>query len=230
MEKIQDNTIRGSRTLLFIRMFFSIVAVFASVILLARRVNDSFENFQAMAFSMIAFMIVLWGLFVLALVFFCCMFFYWIAWLYRAESNLRCMVSTEFSPLIAVVCTCIPFLGYVLHFFIFDDLVEQQRVILEKRNLRYVQVPRVMMRGWLVLGLMGIFAALLSTEFEICTYIFFALVLGAAVCYEKCFGVYINQEKILAESCQNEIFEKRVNRIVQERENYKAEEMLKLKN
>lgn len=147
---------------------------------------------------------------------------YWMAWLHRAEKNLRIVGQTEFLPALAVICTCIPFLGPIIHFFIFRDLVEQQRIVMEKFGILKETISRRFQVAWIAFGICSIaftFLADYSSIFSACS---FACFLAATIAYLRCFEIFIKQEAALFRFNQEDEFQKKVNAAIREREILKA--------
>ena len=122
---MQDNTKRGERVLfwmnvifiLFVAFWLQFVFMIASIYLLF---GDLLALFTGMLFMVLSFCIAA-GIFI-SLVVFCISY---LSWLHRAISNLRLLTTTSFSPMGAVLLTCIPFVVRFMRETPNEDMVSE---------------------------------------------------------------------------------------------------------
>lgn len=219
---LESNLVRGKRTLFFMRAFlltaFLIAVLGGAAAMSAPNFSGTWAELASVTAFAVASFILLFLLFVFGLV----LLVYWMAWLHRAEKNLRIIGSTEFLPALAVICTCIPFLGPLIHFFIFHDLVEQQHALLEKNGIFSEKVSGKFQVLWIVAGILSIlftFLGEVSNVLSAGSYVFF---LVATLSYLRCFEVFIRQEDLLIRFCQDKQFQKKVDEAIRNREILKA--------
>lgn len=221
-----DNSKRGSRTLFWMKFVLASMIVEVALLSLiyvmygqALQATDPISAETGLSFLVLVVLVILCSLCVgLSLV---VEWLYWLFWLYCAEKNLRTMASTRFSPILAIICSCLPWIGQLFHYFVLKDMVNVQQGILQSRGLRFVEVPAKMMDGWLA---MMIAAAVISFwgESHASTLFIAVLSLVAFICYIKVFEAYIGQELVLWKFFQEEELRKKVDEVLREREIEKA--------
>lgn len=154
---------------------------------------------------------------------------FWLMWIFRATKNLRKVTSTSFSPWLAVICSAIPGLGYLIHYFVFKNLVRQTEAVLTARRdsqskkiaeiLSKVQsVDGNMVNGFAIMAILaGAIGFIRNTSISgILTLIFFLI---SVICYMKSFTAFIKEEQALFEIYQEEQLLAKVDQVLQEREN-----------
>ena len=154
---------------------------------------------------------------------------FWLMWIFRATKNLRKVTSTSFSPWLAVICSAIPGLGYLIHYLVFKNLVRQTESVLTARRdsqskkiaeiLSKVQsVDGNMVNGFAIMAILaGAIGFIRNTSISgILTMIFFLI---SVICYMKSFTAFIKEEQALFEIYQEEQLLAKVDQVLQEREN-----------
>ena len=154
-----------------------------------------------------------------------------LSWLHRAIANLRVISVTDFSPMGAVLLTCIPLVGFVLHFWIFNDMVARQQDCMHERGILKDRFPKKFLIGW-VLASVGCLALMFigfssPTGQEIRGLTENILTVVSVGLYIKCFMFYIAQERELYNVHTETLFRKRVDEIIREREIERAADQLR---
>ena len=244
---MQDNTKRANRVLFWIKVIFVLfvflwlqfVLDFICAYLIAHTFVTQYAVLFVGAFHMICFFGVGVAMFV-AIFAFCVSF---LSWLHRAVSNLRLLTTTSFSPMGAVLLTCIPFVGYFLHYLIFSDMVKSQEKYMQQKGILKERFPKRILNAWIIVSLVliaiilarpdetGIFTALFMTfEFNGSDAIEFlekTLIAAIPILYIMSFSAYIKQERELFRIHTEELFNKHVDEVIREREIMRAAEMLR---
>lgn len=153
---MQDNTKRANRVLFWMKAIIVIFVVFwlhfiimvLGVFLLS---GDLLALFGGMLFMVLSFCIGVGICMFILLVIFCISY---LSWLHRAISNLRLLTTTSFSPMGAVLLTCIPFVGYILNYFIFSDMVKSQEGYMQQRGILKERFPKRILNAWLIASLL----------------------------------------------------------------------------
>ena len=105
-------------------------------------------------------------------------------WLYFVEKHQHHFLKTNFLPWEAVFCALAPFVFPFVHYYIFQDLLNRQKDVLEKNKLKYNKLPR-----W-VLPTIFIFGIVIQIGFFVVNFTqmqdgFFreAIALGSLLCF-----------------------------------------------
>lgn len=227
---MQDNTKRGERALFWMKAIFIIFILYffwsapinaifpgaedntlAPSVLV--RIGFGFLVSIGMLFSLIAFLI------------------YFLSWLHRAVANLQIVSVTDFSPMGAVLLTCIPLVGFALHFWIFNDMVARQHDCLHERGILKERFPKKFLIAWFLVSL-GILALMFTgtgntSGQSIKGLIENILTVVSIGLYIKCFTFYIARERELYNVHTETLFRKRVDEIIREREIERAADQLR---
>jgi len=244
---MQDNTKRGNRVLFWMKVIFVLFALlwlqfvldFICAYLIAHTFVTQYAVLFVGAFHMICFLGVGVAMFV-AIFAFCVSF---LSWLHRAVSNLRLLTTTNFSPMGAVLLTCIPFVGYFLHYLIFMDMVKSQEKYMQQKGILKERFPKRILNAWIIVSLVlvaiilarpdqsGIFTILFMTfEFngsDVVQFLEKTLVVIIPILYIISFSAYIKQERELFRVHTEELFNKHVDEVIREREIMRAAEMIR---
>ena len=218
---MQDNTKRGERALFWMKAIFVIFILYffwsSPVNAILSGASDSTMTASLLIRFILGAVFSLGMLFVLFAFFVC-----FISWLHRAVANLRVISVTDFSPMGAVLLTCIPFVGFILHFWIFNDMVERQEDCMQERGLLKKRFPKKFLIGWLlasigcsILMFLGIGESSGSSVRDLLENILTVVCIGL---YIQCFTFYIAQERELFNVHTETLFRKRVDEIIRERE------------
>lgn len=240
---MQDNTKRGERVLFWIKVIFILFVAFwlqfvfmiASIYLLF---GDLLVLFTGMLFMVLSFCIAA-GIFI-SLVVFCISY---LSWLHRAISNLRLLTTTSFSPMGAVLLTCIPFVGYILNYFIFSDMVKSQEGYMQQRGILKERFPKRILNAWFIASLLLLlfvfvdpnqlgFLTVVSTTVQVdgnqfIEFLKKTLVVVIPILYIMSFSAYVKQEREIFRIHTEELFNKRVEEAIRERDIERAAEMLR---
>ena len=126
---MQDNTKRGERTLFWLKVLFVLfIFLFFANNTFGESMKSMRQESVGLAVAYIAYGFVCgFGLLISSVMF----LVYYFSWLHRAIANLRILTKPDFSPIGAIVLTLIPIIGFVLHFWIFNDMVGCQEKCME---------------------------------------------------------------------------------------------------
>lgn len=242
---MQDNTKRANRVLFWMKAIIVIFVVFwlhfiimvLGVFLLS---GDLLALFGGMLFMVLSFCIGVGICMFILLVIFCISY---LSWLHRAISNLRLLTTTSFSPMGAVVLTCIPFVGYFLNYFIFCDMVKSQENYMQQKGILKERFPKKFLNAWFVASLLLVvivffdpsqlgFLTIVSTTFDVdgshaVQFLEKTLIVVIPILYIMSFSAYVKQEGELFRIHTEELFNKRVDEVIREREIMRAAEMLR---
>jgi hypothetical protein len=240
---MQDNTKRANRVLFWMKAIIVLFAVFwlhfifviASIVLVFSFALALFAGMYLYAFTFLFIV----GIFI-ALVLFCINY---LSWLHRAVTNLRLLTTTKFSPVGAVLLTCIPFFGYFLNYFIISDMVKSQERYMEQRGILKERFPKRILNVWFIASLALLilvvvdpkqfgFLTVVFTTFEldknqVFEFLETTLIVIIPILYVMSFSAYAKQESKLFRIHTEELFNKRVDEVIREREIMRAAEMLR---
>lgn len=240
---MQDNTKRANRVLFWMKAIIVIFVVFwlqfvlmvAGIFLLF---GDLLALFTGMLFMVFSFCISA-GIFI-SLVVFCISY---LSWLHRAISNLRLLTTTSFSPMGAVLLTCIPFFGYFLNYFIFSDMVNRQERYMEQHGILKKRFPKRILNAWFIASLLLLlfvfvdpnqlgFLTVFSTTVQVdgnqfIEFLEETLVVAIPILYIMSFSAYVKQERELFRIHTEELFNKRVEEAIRERDIERAADQLR---
>ncbi len=242
---MQDNTKRANRVLFWMKAIIVIFVIFwlhfiimvLGVFLLS---GDLLALFGGMLFMVLSFCIGVGICMFILLVIFCISY---LSWLHRAISNLRLLTTTSFSPMGAVVLTCIPFVGYFLNYFIFSDMVKSQENYMQQKGILKERFPKKFLNVWFIASLALLilvvvdpkqfgFLTVVFTTFEldknqVFEFLETTLIVIIPILYVMSFSAYAKQESKLFRIHTEELFNKRVDEVIREREIMHAAEMLR---
>ncbi len=240
---MQDNTKRADRVIFWMKVIFILfVAFWLQFVFMVMGMyllfGDLLALFSGVLFMAFAFCICA-GLF-MSLAAFCISY---LSWLYRAISNLRLLTTTSFSPMGAVLLTCIPFVGYFLNYFIFSDMVKRQEGYMQQRGILKERFPKRILNAWVIASLLLLvlvfmdpnqlgFLTVVFTTFDIDRGVAFeflekTLILVIPILYIMSFSAYAKQEREIFRIHTEELFNKHVEEIIREREIIRAAEKLR---
>jgi hypothetical protein len=244
---MQDNTKRAKRVLFWIKavliLFVLLWLQFIFVFLFGLYAERNILNPYVSAF--LAMFHVVFSLCVGAAMFLSAVFFFirFLSWLYRAVSNLRILTTTHFSPMSSVLLTCIPFVGYFLHYLIFNDMVKSQEKYMQQRGILKERFPQKFLNAWIILSILCftvIFCRAGNVELltVVLTAIGFdgsygvglfekSLLVLIFILYVKSFSSYIKQEQEIFRIHTEELFRRHVDEVIREREIERVANMLR---
>ena len=146
---MQDNTKRGERALFWMKAIFVIFILYffwsSPINAIFPGTNDNTVTASVLVRIAFGALVSLGMLF--SLIAFLVSF---LSWLHRAIANLRVISVTDFSPMGAVLLTCIPLVGFVLHFWIFNDMVARQQDCMHERGILKDRFPKKFLIGWVL--------------------------------------------------------------------------------
>lgn len=227
---MQDNTKRGDRALFWMKAIF---VIFILYFFWSTPINAIFPGANDNAVTVSVLVRIAFGAVVSLGMFFALIAFLvsFLSWLHRAVANLQVISVTDFSPMGAVILTCIPFVGFFLHFWIFNDMVVRQQDCMQERGILKDSFPKKFLIGW-VLTSAGCLALMLMgfsnpTAEEIRGLSENILTVVGIGLYIKCFTFYIAHERELFNVHTETLFRKRVDEIIREREIERAADQLR---
>ena len=227
---MQDNTKRGERALFWMKAIFVIFILYffwsSPISAVFPGANDDTLTVSFLLrifFGAIVSLGMLFALFIFLV--------YFLSWLHRAVSNLRVISVTDFSPMGAVLLTCIPIVGCILHFWIFHDMVERQQDCMQERGILKEHFPKKVLVMWILVTVacvvMMFFSVSNYSNSDIRGIIENILTVVSIGLYIKCFTFYIAQERELFHFHTETLFRKRVDEAIRERDIQRAAEMLR---
>lgn len=242
---MQDNTKRADRVLFWIKAIFILFALFwllfifmmLSVFFLS---EDLIVFLGGMLAASVLFYFVSGAVFFLSVFAFCVSY---LSWLHRAVSNLRILTTTSFSPMVAVLLTCIPFVGYFLNYLIFKDMAKSQERYMQQKGILKERFPQRILNAWIIASLVLLvlvfvdpnqlgFLTFVSMTFDVDgkhAYEFLekTLIVIIPILYIMSFSAYIKQERELFQFHTEALFQKRVDEAIRERDIQRAVDMLR---
>ena len=137
--------------------------------------------------------------------------------MYHAEENLRKITHTAFSPWGAVALCFIPFLGQLLHYFVFRDIVKHTEQQLAVREVITAKVPMSFVNAF--------FALILASGILLCfgrsdllVDVRFVLWIVSLGCFLRALLVLVVEEQALYQTYQEEVLRAKVDQVLRERE------------
>ena len=245
---MQDNTKRANRVLFWIKVIFIFFAVFwlqlifamLSVFLLTEDLLGMFGGIFIVPIVFSFFSIICVPIFFLFIFAFCVSY---LSWLHRAITNLRLLTTTKFSPMGAVLLTCIPFVGYFLNYFIFSDMVRVQENYMQQHGMLKERFPKRMLNAWFIASLLLMvivyvdpsqlgFLTVVSTTFDFdgkhaFEFLEKTLIVIIPILYIMSFSAFTKQESELFRIHTEELFNKHVDDVIRERKIMRAADMLR---
>lgn len=226
---MQNNLTRGLRTVLWTKISI-VIAVFAIIgfacLVRFMGVLESQPQADSLTGGMLL-MLFMFGLVCFLLtVSLCIQGTFWLLWLFRSQSNLRHCRPTVISPWIALILSMLPYVGFILHFFVIRNLIRhtEEELALRRRGDASTYAPAVPM------NLLYVYVAgmLLSFIFSIVSqtmpslFISIVLTMGAAISYMKVLSIFVKEEHELFEITKDDELRKKVDQVLREREIEKA--------
>ena len=241
---MQDNTKRANRVLFWMKAIIVIFVVFwlqfIVVAVGAYTLSESLLFFMGVLFMVLSFCIGVGICIFILLAIFCISY---LLWLHRAISNLRLLTTTSFSPMGAVLLTCIPFFGYFLNYFIFSDMVNRQERYMEQHGILKKRFPKRILNAWFIASLLLLllvfvdpnqlgFLTVFSTTVQVdgnqfIEFLEETLVVVIPILYIMSFSAYVKQERELFRIHTEELFNKRVEEAIRERDIERAADQLR---
>ena len=242
---MQDNTKRADRVLFWIKAIFILFALFWLLfVFMMLSVFFMSEDLLVVLGGILAAGVLF--SFISGAVFFFSVFAFgvsYLSWLHRAVSNLRILTTTKFSPMGAVLLTCIPFIGYFLNYFIFSDMVKSQERYMRQKGILKERFPQRILNAWIIASLVLLvlvfvdpnqlgFLTFVSSTFDVdgkhaFQFLEKTLIVVIPILYIMSFSAYVKQERELFEIHTEALFQKRVDEAIRERDIQRAVDMLR---
>ena len=216
---MKDNLERGSRIVFWLKVDFVLLLLLSIIMaifinLFGIRENIDPETLMALdilGISLILFFIcIVFSLFITMII----SFVYWIKWLYRAIENVNGYSKTIFSPLLSVLLSVIPGLGFIFHFFILNDLVRKTELWLRNQKIRVFKMKHFFINSWFILMILNV---VLDQFFELEVFKF-VLGLTTLALYIAILSKYIQYESKLSKASREYEIRKQVEAVLEERE------------
>lgn len=240
---MQDNTKRGERVLFWMKVIFILfVAFWLQFVFMVASIYLLFGHWLALCTGMLfmAFAFCIGAGIFISLVVFCISY---LSWLHRAISNLRLLTTTSFSPMGAVLLTCIPFIGYFLNYFIFSDMVKSQEKYMQQKGILKERFPKRILNAWLIASLLLLlivfvdpnqlgFLTVVSPAVQVdgnkfIEFLEKTLVVVIPILYIMSFSAYAKQEREIFRIHTEELFNKHVDEVIREREIERVAKMIR---
>jgi len=235
---MECNKSRGVRTLLWMKVTFALTVLVGVIALAALFVatgnNVPVQQFTVdnpnidAAMNVLAWIVVLvFGGFSLAVSWSIYQLF-WLMWLYRITKNLGKVTHVAFGPWVAVICSMIPYVGLIIHYFIFKNLVKSTEEFLDShRNspsktaaeilLQVHPVDRNFVNGFVIMAVLGgTIGFIRDTSISGILTVVFSL--ASILCYMKSFAAFIKEEQAMYEIYQDDKLRAKVDQVLWERE------------
>ena len=240
---MQDNTKRADRVLFWAKVIFILLIVlwvqFVSGLLsVFLFFGDLFAAFAGMFFVVLSFCL-FGGIFISGITW--CVSY--LSWLHRAVTNLRLLTTTKFSPMGAVLLTCIPFVGLFLNYFIFKDLAERQERYMLQRGILKDRFPKRILNAWVIAMLLllvivfvnpqqpGLLTVVFATQdfsgVNVVELLEKTLIIIIPILYIMSFSAYAKQEREIFRIHTEELFNKHVDEVIREREIERVAKMIR---
>ena len=143
----------------------------------------------------------------------------------------------------AVLLTCIPFFGYFLNYFIFSDMVNRQERYMEQHGILKKRFPKRILNAWFIASLLLLlfvfvdpnqlgFLTVFSTTVQVdgnqfIEFLEETLVVVIPILYIMSFSAYAKQEREIFRIHTEELFNKRVEEVIRERDIERAADQLR---
>ena len=242
---MQDNIKRADRVLFWTKVIFILFALFW-LLFIFMMLSVFFMSEELLVFlggilaASVLFSFVSGAVFFLSVFAFCVSY---LSWLHRAISNLRLLTTTSFSPMGAVILTCIPFFGYFLNYLIFRDMAKRQENYMQQQGILKERFPQRILNAWIIASLVLLvlvfvdpnqlgFLTFVSTTFDVdgkhaFEFLEKTLIVIIPILYIMSFSAYIKQERELFQFHTEALFQKRVDEAIRERDIQRAVDMLR---
>jgi hypothetical protein len=143
----------------------------------------------------------------------------------------------------AVLLTCIPFVGYILNYFIFSDMVKSQEGYMQQRGILKERFPKRILNVWLIASLLLLlivfvdpnqlgFLTVVSPAVQadgnhFVEFLEKTLVVVIPILYIMSFSAYVKQEREIFRIHTEELFNKHVDEVIREREIERVAKMIR---
>ena len=243
---MQDNTKRSQRVLFWIKVIFILFAVFLLQFVFVMLgmflgAEDLLGLIGGMVLVPIVFSFISGAIIFLSIFAFCVSY---LSWLHRAVTNLRLLTTMKFSPMGAVLLTCIPFFGYFLNYFIFSDMVRVQENYMQQHGMLKERFPKRMLNAWFIASLLLMvivyvdpsqlgFLSFMSMTFDVdgkhvFEFLEKTLIVIIPILYIMSFSAFSKQESELFRAHSEELYLKRVvDEAIRERNIKRTADMLR---
>ena len=222
--EIPENVRRGKSAILWTKIFLGfgvVIALFSEYII---HVGKSFLEMSQgstpqppdpiLILAVLLFFFLSFCLSVVSLV----VIFKFCKWLHSTTTFLRKYTSTKFSPVGAVICTMIPWICGFLDYFIFKDILDQQKRILAAKDEKFKPLDKKVLIAIPVLTVLIMipvpFVEALSARMA--SLVAFVFITGA---YIKTMETLVENEESLYAMRERILLNRKVEEILAQREN-----------
>ncbi len=150
---------------------------------------------------------------------------FWYLWIFRITKNLRKVSNIAFGPWVALLLSCVPYFGHIVHYFVFKSLIRHTEKVLHEKDpegsLKLAPVEMKFVHAYFALMLMSGFTGMADGLSRI-VLVGFACGIAAMVFYMKSFSQLIKEEQALFDLYQEEQLRLKVDQVLREREIEKA--------
>lgn len=224
MEKLLDNSIRGTRALFWMKVYFIVSLILTALGYTIWRIAHgqiATTPEESLATGMILVMLGLVAVSILMMIVVVVLGVSWITWLFRSTQNLQKLKPGTLSPWLATILSIIPFVGQVIHYFIFRNLIKGVQGELDSRSVHCEPVPMSCLNLYLGFSIVATVVTAFNGNVPIAG---LGIVLGyaALVFYIRVLTVYTNQERELFKAIEDESLRQKVDQVLREREIEKA--------
>ena len=222
---MQDNTKRGEQALFWMKVLF---VLFILMFFVNNAFGESMKGMQQQSIvlaigSLVYSFVVGFGFLISSVMF----LVYYFSWLHRAIANLRVLAKPDFSPVGAIILTLIPIIGFVLHFWIFNDMAVCQEKCMEERGLLKERFPKKLLIAWFFATLVYVVLMFNHSEMMVKIVIQNLIFVASIGLYIKFLTFYTAQDRELFKYHTETLFNKRVEEAIRERDIERAAEMLR---
>ena len=227
---MQDNFKRGSRTVFWTKVTLTLSVLFMILFVMVYGVLQTIQSnpdvdLEVVTARSLLLLFAFGGVALLLGLSYSMQGLFWLLWMFRAEENLRKITHTTFSPWGAVLCCFIPYIGMLLHFFVFRDIVRHTESELAFRSgddsARIPRVPMNLVIAYLGCGIFSMAVSFIGDSRIIFVFSFIIGLVGA-ICYLKALSVFIKEESELYRLYKDHELRKKVDEVLREREIEKA--------
>lgn len=231
---MENNESRGKRTLWWMKAAFvtSILAgisVFCTMNLIPwNSMADSEQVSSGMVLNTWFWIAAVLLTSVLAFVSYSVCSLFWLMWMYRAIKNLRRVTTTVFGPWISVILCSIPYVGFLIHFFVFREMVKKTESVLggyreapSKTAAEILVCTRPVdmnfVKGFFIMAILAGGIGFVRDTF-LSGFLSLLFSIAAFACYYKSFAALVKEETALFEIYQDDQLRKKVDQVLWERE------------
>ncbi|MBR3070294.1 hypothetical protein [Fibrobacter sp.] len=197
-----ENILRGRSAIVWLKIFIVfafIIGLFTEYIIVIFRPYMNLTSADAippMEFSSaIAFLCYLFLLLIFGIVM-CISLFKFCKWMYISIKTVRNSTPTKFSPIVAVICTLIPWVCGIFDYFIFKDILARQEDVIKSHNAKFEALKPGVLKWILILTILSLVPSIIG-DFFVCRLISLLLMFPICLLYIKSMNAIIENEKTL---------------------------------